>query len=259
MLLKHYGDGTYRSGQIQYSLPAPLEKSINKMSRFQIAYIGISLILFPISVIAVFMLSDVVFMAIALSLAAISAFPASIITAQIANNAYDRDQNKHAKQKIIDNVSEPLISTDGSTIRFAYEFIDTELSTTDTLTLTPDPDQPFMSISSYQSETGHKDPALTVAVEQFVKNQRLSDDEIYQRVESAHRLAEHNQNDRALSFSEKFYQNVNQPVDTPYYRSLTTMHKNIAEDLKMLEQQQENNINENKNIVNALSNTIEKD
>lgn len=259
MLLKRYSHGTYRYGQIQYNLPGPLEKSINNMSRFQIAYAGISLILFPSSVIAVFMLSDVMLMVIALILAAISAFPASFILAQIENNAYDRDQHKLAEQKIINDISEPLISADGSTIRFAYEFIDTELSTTDNLTLTPDPDQAFMSISHYQSTVEHKDPALTNAVEQFVKHQRLTDDEIYQRVESVHRLAEHKQNDRSLALSEKFYQNINQPVDTPYYRSLTTMHKNIAEDLKMLEQQQDNNINENKNIVNALSKTIEKD
>lgn len=259
MLLKHYDDGTNRYGQIQYHLPAALEKSINKMGRFKIAYAGLTVSIFAISFIALFGVSDIMYTLILMILGGISAIPAWSIMVQIESNARDRGKYNHAKQKIINDVSEPLISADGSTIRFAYEFIDTELSTTDNLILTPDPTQGFMSISHYQSGTDYKDPALTIAIEQFVKNQRLTDDEIFQRVESVHRLAEHKQNDRSLSFSEKFYQNIKQPVDTPYYRSLRAMHENIAEDLQILEQRQKNNIIHNKNIIDAIPKTIEKD
>ena len=109
-----------------------------------------------------------------------------------------------------------------------------------------------MTPQQFADTSHHVDPAFKQAIDHYVAHERLSKDEILERVQTVHTAAQHKESERVLSFSEQFYKNTTQPIDTPYYRSLKTLHENVADDLKQLETFQDDNLKENAEILKQI-------
>lgn len=255
MRLTYYRDNP-RYETIQYYMPKAISKNLRKQRVAMHTSIGLFISLSVTGIIMSLIASNHLWPLIITLMVVASIIPLGITVSQHEITKSDFKNYSKRKQKIINKVSEPLISADGTTIRFAYEFIDAELSTIDTLVLTPDPDQIYMTLHMLKAQLGSNniDPALTDAVAEYAKNERLDNETIFKHIQTIHSIAQHKHNDRILSFSEKFYQNVSQPIDTPYYRSLKTIQENVANDLVKLEQYQNDNSAENKNIIEQIQN-----
>lgn len=238
---------------LSYALPKTVALDADARNAFGLlAGAALLVFMFLTTVVFGFTSSNSIITLLLAGLTALSAFPFTISFAKASDIEAGVKHYDTAVNDLIKNAGQPLISADGTTIRFAYEFIDAENSTTDVLILKSDDEQVFMTPEQYADTSHHVDPALKQAIDHYIAHERLSKDEILERVQTVHTAAQHKESQRVLSFSEQFYKNTTQPIDTAYYRSLKTVHENVADDLKRLKTFQDDNIKENAEIIESL-------
>lgn len=238
---------------LSYTLPESVTHDADVRNAFQV--IGSSALLvtlFTATAIVGYLSLNTIITLLLAGLTILSTIPFAVSFGKSLRVEDDVRRYNTAVNELIQNVGQPLISADGTTIRFAYEFIDAENSTTDVLILKSDDEQVFMTPQQFADTSHHVDPAFKQAIDHYVDNERLNKDEILERIQTVHTAARHKESERVLTFSEQFYKNTTQTIDTTYYRSLKTVHENVADDLKRLGTFQDNNLKENAEILKQI-------
>lgn len=153
------------------------------------------------------------------------------------------------RERLLKLLKQPMLNEDADAVRHLYDFIDFDRSTDTKLVFHNDSGQSFYTL---QNARFVDNGDLIDAVRQYSKSERLSDNDIIERVRSIQNVAEHTRNDIQSQYLNKFHQNTITPVDTPYYRSLAQSQKNIEAEIKALTVEHSKNIKNNALIIEKI-------
>lgn len=158
------------------------------------------------------------------------------------------DEYLNDRQALIELLNQPYINRAKDTIRFRHEFLDLRHSTSTHLVFNTGTGDFMTHYPKYNSLT----PAENDIVRQYIRSERLSDDEVINRAETAHSVAKHRESEAAIGFAEKLYSNANLPIDTPYYRSLVNAQSNIDAELIVIKNRHSANLDKNTEIIEQI-------